>query len=267
MSDPSGARGGGFLPDGFSLVAFATIDSTNEEAKRLAVRSGSPGPDGTVVWAEAQAAGKGRRGRDWISPPGNLYCSVLLRPARPLREAAGLGFAAALAIVEAMAGWGARTAQPKWPNDVLLGGRKVAGVLLESQSSGGETPDWVVIGMGVNLAVYPRETEFPATSLAAEGCAVPLPQAALGAVLAAFARWRARWLDGGLASVLEPYRRSLRGLGEPITVRLGDETLRGTFAALDDDGALRLRLPDGRERRITAGDVFFGATETDTDGR
>ncbi len=258
---------GPFLPDGFSLVALASVDSTNEEAKRLAVRSGSPAPDGTVVWAEAQAAGKGRRGRTWVSPPGNLYCSILLRPSRSLRETAGLGFAAALAIVEAMAGWGARTAQPKWPNDVLLGGRKVAGILLETQSSGGDKPDWVVVGMGVNLAVHPKETEFPATSLAAEGCAVPLSQAALGAVLAAFARWRARWLDGGLPPVLEPYRRSVRGLGQPVTIRLGDETLRGTFEAIDDDGALRLRLPGGGERRITAGDVFFDATGTDTDRR
>ncbi len=259
--------GGPFLPNGFSLVALASVDSTNEEAKRLAVRSGSPAPDGTVVWAESQAAGKGRRGRAWISPPGNLYCSILLRPNRPLRETAGLGFAAALSIVEAMAGWGADSAQPKWPNDVLLGGRKVAGILLETQSSGGDKPDWVVIGMGVNLAVHPKETEFPATSLAAEGCAVPLSQTALGAVLAAFARWRTLWLDGGLAPVLEPYRRSVRGLGQSIAIRLGDETVHGIFEAMDDDGALRLRLPDGRERRMTAGDVFFGVTKTDTDGR
>lgn len=255
--------GGPFLPDGFSLVALASVDSTNEEAKRLAARAGSPAPDGTVVWAETQAAGKGRRGRAWISPPGNLYCSILLRPARPLRETAGLGFAAALAIGEALAGWCAPEAHPKWPNDVLLNGRKVAGVLLESRSGGGEIPDWVVIGMGVNLAAYPKDAEFPATSLAAEGCASPMPRAALGAVLGAFARWRGRWLDGGMAAVLEPYRRAVRGIGEAVTVRLEGETLRGTFEALDDDGVLRLRLPGGQERRIAAGDVFYGATPSD----
>ncbi|MBM3565895.1 MAG: biotin--[acetyl-CoA-carboxylase] ligase [Alphaproteobacteria bacterium] len=257
MTSAAGSRGDSFLPAGFSLVALATVDSTNEEAKRLALRNNAPAPDGTVVWAESQTAGRGRHGRGWISPPGNLYCSILLRPPRPLGEAAGLGFAAALAIVEALAGWGCRNAHPKWPNDVLVNGHKIAGVLLESQTGGGGVPDWLVVGMGVNLSLCPRDVHPAATSLAAERGAVPLPRVALGAVLGAFARWRDRWLDGGLAAVLEPYRRHVWGLGQPATVRLGGETIEGTFEALDDAGALVLRLMNGQLRHITAGDVYF----------
>lgn len=257
------------LPAGFALVALTSTESTNEEAKRRAEGPG-PVPDGLVVWALEQKSGKGRRGRGWISPPGNLYSSILLRPSRPLGETAGLGFAAALAIRDSLAEWiggewGGRDVALKWPNDVLLGGSKIAGVLLESRANGsGKIPDWVVVGAGINLARHPEGTEFPATSLAAAGYAAPKPANALETYVAAFARWRARWLDGGLAAVLEPYRRHLKGIGAPVTVRIEGETVRGVFAALEDDGALALRLADGPIRRISAGDVFYARSETES---
>lgn len=245
------------LPDGFALVALNSIESTNEEAKRRAEGPGAR-PDGLVIWALEQKAGKGRRGRGWISPPGNLYSSILLRPNRPIGDIAGLGFSAALAIREALVAWGARDVALKWPNDVLAGGRKIAGVLLESCAEGkGKIPDWVVLGAGINLASHPEGTEFPATSLAAEGLPPPEPARALETYIDAFARWRMRWLDGGLATVLETYRRHLRGIGAPVSVRLEGETLQGVFDALEDDGTLALRLADGPIRRISAGDVFF----------
>jgi BirA family biotin operon repressor/biotin-[acetyl-CoA-carboxylase] ligase len=245
------------LPPGFALVALISTESTNEEAKRCA-ESPNAAPDGLVVWALEQRAGKGRRGRGWVSPPGNLYSSILLRPGRPLREITGLGFAAALAIRDSLLEWGGRDVLLKWPNDVLLGERKIAGVLLESRADGSEKiPEWVVVGAGVNLASHPGGTEFPATSLAAERHSPPAPAQALETYVAAFARWRARWLDGGLSAVLEPYRRHLRGVGAPVSVRIEGETVRGIFDALEDDGTLALRLPDGPIRRISAGDVFF----------
>jgi BirA family biotin operon repressor/biotin-[acetyl-CoA-carboxylase] ligase len=245
------------LPDGFALVALDSTESTNEEAKRRAAEPGARAGD-LVVWALEQKAGKGRRGRGWISPPGNLYSSILLRPARLLGEVAGLGFAAALAIREALVAWGARDVALKWPNDVLAGGRKIAGVLLESRAEGnGKIPEWVVIGAGVNLASHPEGTDYPATSLAAEGLAPPEPARALETYVAAFARWRTRWLDGGLAAVLETYRCHLRGVGAPVSVRIEGKTVQGVFDALEDDGTLALRLADGPIRRISAGDVFF----------
>ena len=245
------------LPAGFTLVALTATESTNEEAKRRA--AGPEGaPDGLLVWALEQKAGKGRRGRAWISPPGNLYSSILLRPGRSLGEIAGLGFAAALAIRDSLVSWGARDVALKWPNDVLVGGNKIAGVLLESCADGsGKIPEWVVVGAGINLASHPEGMEFPATSLAAGGRPAPDPAEALETYVAAFARWRAHWLDGGLSAVLEPYRRHLLGVGGPVTVRIAGGMVRGVFAALEDDGALALRLAHGPIRRISAGDVFF----------
>jgi BirA family biotin operon repressor/biotin-[acetyl-CoA-carboxylase] ligase len=245
------------LPAGFSLVALDTTASTNEEAKRRA-ESPDGASDGLVVWALEQKAGKGRRGRGWISPPGNLYSSILLKPGRPLAEVAGLGFAAALAIRDALIDWGGKNIALKWPNDVLLGERKIAGILLESRAEGrARVPEWVVVGAGINLASHPEVTEYPAISLAAAGVTPPDPARALEAYIAAFARWRTRWLDGGLAAVLETYRRHVLGVGAPITVRIEDATVRGVFDALEDDGTLALRLADGPIRRIAAGDVFF----------
>lgn len=247
------------LPLAYRLIALDSVDSTNDEARRLA-RAGAE--DGTLVWARTQTGGRGRGGRRWTSPPGNLYLSLVLRPDCPPSQAAQLGFAAAL---------GARAAigqalppmtqlQYKWPNDLLLNGRKVGGVLLETESAGGAALDWLALGVGLNVASHPEDTPYPATSLHAEGA----PDATVEAVLEAFAReflvWVNRWLDSGFAPLREAWRAHAKGIGEPIRVRLLQAELHGTFADLDADGALLLRLADGSERRVTAGDVFFPAS-------
>src|SRR5512146_93191 len=138
------------LPEGFRLHRYKTLGSTNDEAKALA-RAGAP--DGTIVWAGEQTAGRGRRGRVWRSPPGNLYVSVVLRPDATPARAAQLGFVAALGLGDALR----RLAGPalnlryKWPNDVLANGRKLAGILLESETSTKVRVDFVVLGLGVNI--------------------------------------------------------------------------------------------------------------------
>ena len=135
------------LPPFYRLLGFAELDSTNEEAKRQATAGA---PEGALVWARAQSAGRGRRGRRWVSEPGNLYLSILLRPSFPPATAAQLGFAAALAVGEAAAAAlpaGADVAY-KWPNDVLISGRKASGILLESQAAGEGRLDWLVVGIG-----------------------------------------------------------------------------------------------------------------------
>ena len=150
------------------ILSFASIDSTNEEIRR---RAKTGAPEGTAVMAESQTAGRGRRGRVWVSPPGNLYCSLLLRPQCAPKDAGNLSFAAALAVAEALLpllpeGIDLRF---KWPNDVLLDGKKVAGILIESEVEGGSL-SFAVVGAGINVANSPPDTEFPATSLAAIGC-------------------------------------------------------------------------------------------------
>jgi BirA family transcriptional regulator, biotin operon repressor / biotin---[acetyl-CoA-carboxylase] ligase len=236
----------------FRIEQVAEIDSTNE-ACRLRALAGEAA--GLVIRAERQTAGRGRRGRSWNSPQGNLYTSILLRPERPVSEAAALGFASVMAIgdaAEALLPPGARV-QHKWPNDLLIDGSKASGILLEAQ------PGFVVLGIGVNIASHPVDTPYPATDLLAAGAAPIAPQALLERLLSAFAPLYENWERAGFASLLPAWRRRAAGLGEAIEVRLERETLAGTFLDLEPDGTLRLGLSDGTERRIAAGDVYLPA--------
>lgn len=246
------------LPPAYRLVALDEVDSTNEEAKRLAAAGAE---DGTLVWARSQTAGRGRRGRSWDSPAGNLFLSLVLRPDCGPAEAAQLGFVAALGV-----GDGVGSVAPplievryKWPNDVLFNDRKGAGILLESQLLPDGGLDWLVLGVGVNVKAYPKDSDFPATSLQFEGAPPGLSEVAL---LEAFGRhflsWTNRWLVDGFAPIRRAWLAHAYGLGEVITVNLPRESLRGTFRDLDQDGVLLLEQANGKLRRIAAGDVHFG---------
>jgi BirA family transcriptional regulator, biotin operon repressor / biotin---[acetyl-CoA-carboxylase] ligase len=242
------------LPDGYRLVSRETVGSTNDEVKRLA-RSGAE--QGTLVWALEQTVGRGRRGRVWSSPRGNLYTSLVLRPACRLEHAAQLGFVAALAVGDALAALvpGLREPALKWPNDVLVGGRKIAGVLLESEIGENASLAFLIVGVGINLVSAPTNVEFPATSVLGEGHHPPEPVAMLEAFAPHFDLWARCWRAEGFAPVRAAWRTRARGLGEPIRVRLETTTLHGRFADIDHQGVLLLDTPDGR-RRISVGDVF-----------
>jgi BirA family biotin operon repressor/biotin-[acetyl-CoA-carboxylase] ligase len=243
---------------GWTITRLGAVGSTNDEAKRRAFDGAA---HGTVIAAEAQTAGRGRDGRTWSSPSGNLYASLILRPAVALRDAAALSFAAALAL-----GDGLDMLVPlnttiafKWPNDVLVNGCKIAGILLEAEAQGAAL-DFLVIGLGVNCASHPeRQREgstTPATDLKAVIGTAPAPAAVLDAFLGAFALWYERWRAGGLAPLREAWLGRAAGLGETLRVRTARETLHGRFEGLDAGGALVLRTEAG-ERRIAAGDVYF----------
>jgi BirA family transcriptional regulator, biotin operon repressor / biotin---[acetyl-CoA-carboxylase] ligase len=240
----------------FTLVALDRIDSTNEEALRRA-RAGAP--EGTLVWAREQTGGRGRRGRAWSSPPGNLYVSLLLRPGVPPAEAAQLGFVAAVAIAETL-----RAALPaerglscKWPNDLLVDGAKVAGILPEAEAAG-RNVEALVLGMGINLASHPADTPYPATSLQAAGAHITV-EALLDSLAGRLLLWYRRWQEAGFLPIRLRWLDFAAGVGQPIEVRLEGATLHGRFAALDTTGALDLELADGNHRLVTAGDVFYPA--------
>ena len=242
------------LPEGFRLHRYETLGSTNDAARRLA-RDGAP--EGTLVWGLAQSAGKGRRGRPWMSPPGNLYLSLVQRPAGPPAQAAQLGFVAAIALGDALdrlAG-SVLALRYKWPNDLLIDGRKIAGILLESETAAAGTADFVIIGIGVNLVSAPSDVEFPATSLAEAGCAGLTASRLLEAFAHCFAGWAEHWREAGFAPVRAAWLSRASGLGEGTRVRLERQTLDGRFLDLDHDGALLLDGAEGR-RRIAAGEVF-----------
>jgi BirA family biotin operon repressor/biotin-[acetyl-CoA-carboxylase] ligase len=237
----------------FRVEQVAEIDSTNE-ACRLRALAGEGA--GLVIRADRQTSGRGRRGRTWASPAGNLYASLLLRPERAVSEAAALGFAAVTAIgdvAEALLPDHAQV-RHKWPNDLLVNGRKASGILLEAQ------PGFLVLGIGVNILSHPADMPYPATDLLAEGATPVAPQALLERFLAAFRPLYETWRADGFAALLPVWRRRAAGLGAAIEVRLEREILYGLFRDLDPDGALRLALADGTERRIAAGDVYFAAT-------
>ena len=242
------------LPPPFRLVAYETIGSTNDEAKRLA-RAGAG--EGMVVWALQQQTGRGRRGRAWASPPGNLYLSLVLRPDCRATVAAQLGFVAALGLREALARLSRASVELryKWPNDVLANGKKIAGILLETEMIAGDKPEFVVVGAGVNLVSSPRDAAYPATSLAEEGAGVIAPAAALPAFIEHFAEWLAIWRADGFATIRDAWLRQALGIGEIIQVRLERDSFGGRFLDLDMDGALLLGMPEG-ERRIAAGEIF-----------
>jgi BirA family transcriptional regulator, biotin operon repressor / biotin---[acetyl-CoA-carboxylase] ligase len=242
------------LPDGYRLRHYEAVGSSNDEAKVLA-RAGAP--SGTIIWADRQTAGRGRRGRAWESPPGNLYFSLLLRPDAPPSHIAQLSFVAALGLGGALGELAGAACdwRCKWPNDLLVNGKKLAGILLESETSAAGRVDFIVIGIGVNLMSAPVGTAYPATSLAAEESAGVRPAGLLAAFLRHFDRWRERWQEAGFAPVREAWLERAAGLGEPIRVRLDRTTLTGRFIDLDADGALVLRAADGC-RKVAAGEVF-----------
>jgi BirA family biotin operon repressor/biotin-[acetyl-CoA-carboxylase] ligase len=239
------------LPPAYRLVALERVESTNEEAKRLA-REGAE--EGTLVWAREQTGGRGRRGRDWVSPPGNLYLSLVLRPEAPPARHGELGFVAALAVGETVGAFVPPLTELryKWPNDVLVSGRKVSGILLESESAA----DWLILGVGINIGHFPPGTETPATSLREEGAdAGATVEAVLDRFARAFLAWANRWVDDGFAPIRAAWLGRAQGLGEPIRVRLPTETLEGRFADLDVSGALVLETAAGR-RLIAAGEIY-----------
>ena len=246
------------IPSLYNVIKYDTIGSTNAEAARLANQGEDVAPDGTLIWSLEQTEGRGRRGRNWDSPTGNLYTSLILRPEVPLREGAQLGFIAALAVYDALGNIGPAGHQVhcKWPNDVLLNEKKVAGILLDSKGGGGDTPpDWIILGMGLNVEWHPDKTEFPATSLRFEGWPNTVDEV-ISAYTKSFLSWTNRWLDHGFAPIRKDWLWRCKGMGEKIEVRLENQTLIGIFEGMDEDGALVLNL-DGKTQRITAGDVFF----------
>jgi len=248
------------LPSVYNLITFDSVGSTNDEARKLAGQGEDVAPDGTMVWAKEQTAGRGRRGREWSSPEGNLYTSLILRPQVSVAEAAQLSFVAALALYDALG----NVSEPghqihlKWPNDLLLQEKKVAGLLLESEGSGDGTLEWVIVGLGLNIASHPENTDFPATSLRFEQWSTSVEEA-LQAYARSFLGWANRWIEDGFQPVRKTWLQRSIGLGEPIEVRLENQTLTGIFKDMDETGTLILET-DGEIRHIAAGDVYLSVS-------
>lgn len=239
-------------PAGFGRRVLASVDSTSAEALRRAAEA--------PLWvlAHKQTAARGRRGRTWSMPPGNFAASLIWRPRADPAGMALRSFAASLALHDVLAGLGVRGLALKWPNDVLLEGGKLAGILLESP-----LPGLLVLGIGINLARAPDPAVLepgatpPISLLEATGLRVA-PEAMLDHLAPAFARRESQLATEGFASLRLEWLAQAARLGEAITARTMTETIAGTFEDVDDTGHLVLRTADGR-RRIAAAEVHFGA--------
>lgn len=236
------------------VIELDAVDSTNAEALRRA-RKGERGP----VWivAQSQTAGRGRQGRGWTSERGNLYSTLLLSNPAPRERVAELSLVAGLAVSDALlrlAPGLANAISLKWPNDVLLDGGKVAGILIEGES--GICDLVVAAGIGINCSHHPEQTRLPATDLAAQGVDAESGRV-FDALSMSVAERLAQWSRGqGFASIRADWLDRAAGLGQDIVARLGDREFRGRFETLDDAGRLILLLPDGQKQIIGAGEIF-----------
>jgi BirA family biotin operon repressor/biotin-[acetyl-CoA-carboxylase] ligase len=229
------------------------LDSTNEEARRLAANG-----EGCPLWivAKSQTEGRGRRGRSWISQPGNLFASLLIELSAPPERCAELSFVAALGVADLVSDYAPEESVTlKWPNDVLLNGRKLAGVLLESVPNGPAIH--LIVGFGVNLAHNPEKTDFPAASLAGIASEAPDPEAALLRLVEAWNKWYEIWCQKGFEPIRSEWLARAYGVGKKLTVNLGNAVVTGIFETIEGDGSLLLKLETGDHRRITAGDVVM----------
>ncbi len=250
---------------GYGLVTFDKAGSTNVEALSYA-RQGAKAPCWFVT--SEQTAGRGRRQRPWIAPRGNLASSVLEILDMPPAAAATLGFAAGLAIESALrqvsletalrsAGTATLDFALKWPNDVLVGGRKIVGMLLEAEQVAGGLA--VVAGIGTNVVAAPADTPTPAVSLRDLGVQVGAEDL-FTALSESWVEYFGIWNGGrGFAHIRKLWLARAAGLGQPVAIRSGHAIVEGIFDTIDEQGCMLVRTAEGRLEPITAGDVHFGS--------
>jgi BirA family biotin operon repressor/biotin-[acetyl-CoA-carboxylase] ligase len=230
----------------FHVQHHERIGSTSDEARRLAAAGA---PHGTVVHADEQAAGRGRFGRTWFSPPGNLYLSVLLRLELPPERASELSFVTAITVADAIDALLPKQSKAtlKWPNDVLVNDGKIAGILVESVDGA------QIIGIGVNVLEAPRNAPYKTSTLVGAG-GIATVDGARDILLDNLAKHLAAWSGHGFEPIREAWLERAHPIGTPLRASIGGRTEEGLFAGLDEGGAMLLDTPDGR-KRIVAADV------------
>ena len=242
------------LLNDYHLLSYDVLDSTNEEAKRLA---GGGGAHGAVIWAKRQTNGRGRMGRTWISAEGNLFVSILIEPPVALDKCSQLSFVTSVAVAETLE---AIVSDPKdiackWPNDVLCAGKKIGGILLESFQSGGR--NWLAVGVSINIDTFPEHVMFPATCLRDAGVELISAKIVLSRFIHHFIARYDEWANKGFGALEKAWTARAYHLGKPIEVVVGDTQHEGTYEGIDKEGRLMLKDSKGKVMGITAGDVFF----------
>ncbi|WP_417457174.1 biotin--[acetyl-CoA-carboxylase] ligase [Kordiimonas sp.] len=244
---------GASAPAGVGASFLPECDSTNAVASKLG-QSGETGP----LWIVAgrQSAGRGRRGKIWKSEGGNLYASLLFKPAIEPSDMTAIPFLVALAVRDTFLDFGADDVRCKWPNDVLIGGHKASGVLIESSARNAKELDYVIIGIGINLMHFPNDAQFRATSLkAVTGNVIDVRHAFQALSHHLFDRLT-NWKTSEITPIAEEWTNSAWGLGHRCVLRTATDTFEGTPLRLAGDGGLVVGLDNGEERSLYAGDIF-----------
>lgn len=246
------------LIEDYHLLSYDVLDSTNEEARRLAAGGGA---HGAVIWAKRQTAGRGRMGREWVSAEGNLFVSVLLAPPKDLQDCSQLSFVASIAVAETLETIvEGHEVTCKWPNDVLCDGKKIGGILLEAFTTideFGKERQWVVVGAGINVESFPEHVMFPATSLKQAGVEIISAKIVLSRFIHNFIHHYDVWIKKGFPPIHKAWMERAYRLGHATEVIIGENQVEGVFDGVDPAGRLLLKAPSGAITGITAGDVFF----------
>jgi BirA family biotin operon repressor/biotin-[acetyl-CoA-carboxylase] ligase len=246
------------LLNDYHLLSYDVLDSTNSEAKRLA---GGGASHGAVIWARRQTAGRGRLGREWVSADGNLFTTVLLNPTVDLAQCSQLSFVAALAVADTLEGIlpDATKIACKWPNDVLVDGKKISGVLLESFATKelATTRQWIAVGVGVNVDNFPEHVMYPATCLRDAGVELISAKIVLSRFIHNFIARYDEWSARGFAPIVKAWSARAHQIGKSVEVIVGDDKVTGVFEGIDATGCMLLRDKKKNVTPISAGDVFY----------
>ena len=244
------------LPKGYSVIALDTVGSTNEELKKRALNEFVD--EGVVIWSLIQTSGRGRQNRRWISEIGNMFISVLFRPNCCLADAAQLGFLPVIAANETLKCLINHIPKLsyKWPNDLLLNKKKIGGTLLEAGFDEKFDSTWVVVGFGLNLEHFPKNTHFPASSIKDElGVELKIEEV-VQSYIWNLANLYNKWLEEGFAPLRRKWLISGHKIDEPLSIKIIKKDITGVFCDLDEKGALVIKTKEGL-RRVSAGDVYL----------
>jgi len=231
---------------GRPIYVYAVTDSTMELAHELAARGE---PEGTLVWALRQEQGRGRLGRHWASPEGGAYYSLILRPVRSAVDAPQIALIAGLSVAEAIRDAACVYPSIRWPNDLLLGGKKLSGILVESKDGA------VIVGVGINVTTESTHLPPEATSLVASGAAHCSLEDLIGGCCRRMSQWYDVWQRESFAPIREALRPWMGLFGRPVQIAAGSVRFQGTANDVDETGRLVVRLDSGVLRSFEAGDV------------
>jgi BirA family biotin operon repressor/biotin-[acetyl-CoA-carboxylase] ligase len=243
------------LPHGYSVLKLNTVGSTNDELKNKALNESVE--EGIAIWSLVQTSGKGRQNRRWISEIGNMYISVLFRPNCYLTDAAQLGFLPVIAANKALKSLINRLSglKYKWPNDLLLNKKKIGGTLLEAGFDKKFDSTWVVVGFGMNLKHFPKNTSFPASSIKDELGVELKIEKLVESYISNLAVLYSKWSEEGFEPIRKKWLNFGHEVGEPLIIKFSKESITGLFCDLDENGSLVIKTNNGL-RRVSAGDVY-----------